>query len=131
MLLALGGCYASNVVARADRAVAVTDVAQLPWRAATAADFTGLFESVSIEGEVALALRRVWYLFEDGGRYAGAALVDTDAGPAFQTLAGNWRLGDDGLRLDAAAPATVAAAPEHLRLQGSTGVVVLRRVPQW
>lgn len=123
----LCGCYASNVVARADRAILVAP-AELPWQPATAVALDGLFESISIEGEAAVALQRIWYFFARDGRYAGAALVDTPDGPQFQTLNGRWQLGEQGLVLDDAAPATTEAAPEHLRLRNDGGTLVLKKV---
>jgi hypothetical protein len=121
----LGGCYASNVVAPQDRAVLAAP-AELPWQPATSAAVDGLFESVSIEGDVAGSLLRVWYWFGRDGRYAGAALVDNGEGPAFQTLNGLWQLDAQGFALDGAA-ATLESAPDHLRLRTPQGALILRR----
>lgn len=121
----LGGCYASSVVAVTDRSIA-TDQAALPWRPATRADLDGLFGSIEIRGDAAVALRNVWYLFDQGGRYTGAALVDTDDGPAFQTLTGTWDLLPPGLVLDGADPVACSAAPGHLRIEAHGGTLVLR-----
>jgi hypothetical protein len=126
VLLLLAGCYASNVVAVRDRTV-VDDVTALAWRPAQADDVPGLYESVAVQGDAAFALRRVYYWFSSDGRYAGAALIAADTGMAFQTLAGTWRLGPEGFVLDAAAPAQLLAAPEHLRIDAGNGVLVLRR----
>src|SRR5262245_26572052 len=125
-LLPLLGCYASNVVATADRAVRATAL-PTDWRPATAADLAGYFASVEVTGAAAASLRQVYYWFEAGGRYTGAALVDGDAGPSFQTLDGAWQLGDGGLVLDGADPVPVDVAANHLRIRAPGGAVVLRR----
>jgi hypothetical protein len=125
-LVALGSCYASNVVARGDRAV-VADDAEVVWTEASAADLEGLFESVAIRGEAALSLRKVYYVFSGDGRYTGAALVEDDDGPRFQTLSGRWQLLPGGLVLDDAPPARLQAAPERLRIEAEGGELVLRR----
>ena len=124
--LPLLGCYASNVVAREDRAVGDR---QLPehWTAATPADLAGLFESVRVTGDAAVSLRSVHYWFGGDGRYTGAALVDGDDGMAFQTLTGRWALTDAGLALDDAPPARCEAAPGFLRIGTAGGELVLRR----
>ena len=124
--LLLPGCYASNVVARTDRVVA-DEAVPADWAPAAAGDLDGLFESVLVRGEAALALRWVCYWFGRDGRYAGAALVDGDDGMAFQTLNGRWTLTPRGLVLDAAEPAPLQAAGRHLRLVSATGELVLRR----
>jgi hypothetical protein len=120
------GCYASSVVATADRAVRT---APLPteWRPATAADLAGYFASVEVTGAAAASLRQVYYWFAAGGRYTGAALIDGDAGPSFQTLEGSWQFGDGGLVLDGQDPVPVDVAADHLRIRAPGGAVVLRR----
>jgi hypothetical protein len=125
-LPALGGCYASNVVAEADRAV-VVPVAQLEFAPATAAEVRGLFESLQIEGDAAFTLRKVWYWFAPDGSYAGAALQETADGMTFQTRNGTWRLDASGFALDDGGPAVLLAAPEHLRLETPGGALLLRR----
>lgn len=126
LALLSAGCYVSSVVAEQDRAVAV-DRADLEWRPGLAADVQGLFESVAIEGDAAFTLRRIWYWFAPEGRYAGAALVESEDGMSFQTVNGTWRLLPEGLVLDDVAPARLQAAPMHLRIETATGVLVLRR----
>lgn len=126
VILVLPGCYASNVVARQDRAVQL-DAAELQFGPVTATDVPGLYASVAIEGEAAVSLRQIYYWFGDGGSYSGAALVDDGSGLSFQTLAGTWRLVDGRLQLDDAAPVEVEVAPGHLRLGAEGGVVVLQR----
>jgi hypothetical protein len=119
------GCYASNVVAPEDRAVAG---ATLPttWRPARAGDLRGLYMSVAISGDAALSLRRVWYWFEADGGYAGAALLEGEEGVAFQTRNGRWTLTENALRLDDG-EAAIDAADGFLRLRSQNGEVVLRR----
>jgi hypothetical protein len=124
--LLLPGCIASNVIAPTERLV-VGERAELAWRPADAAAVPGYFVAVELEGEAAQALRAVAYVFTTNGRYTGAALVEGDDGLDFQTLRGEWRLGAEGLSLDAAAPVACEQAPGHLRLTAPNGVVVLRR----
>ncbi|MBL8863673.1 MAG: hypothetical protein JNK02_16910 [Planctomycetes bacterium] len=127
-LAALGApaCIAPSVVQSSGRAVAL-DSAPLEWRPATPDDVAGLFESASIEGEAAAALWRVWYAFAADGTYSGAALVLGETHPVFQTLSGSWTLSDGQLDLGDGQTAPVAAAEDHLRLEGDGGVVILRR----
>ena len=75
MLLA-AGCYASNVVAVADRNVVEVAV-PTAWHPASASDLAGWFHSQRITGEAALTLRSVSYWFSDR-RYSGAALIEQD-----------------------------------------------------
>ncbi len=123
--LPAAGCYASNVVARTDRLVAAP--AELPWVLADADAVPGFWQAAAITGDAALSLRAVYYWFERGGSYTGAALVEGDAGLAFQTLVGRWQVVAGALRLDEGAPARLEAAPDHLRLSLPGGVLVLRR----
>jgi hypothetical protein len=120
------GCYVSSVVAEQDRAVAV-DIQALDWQPATAADLQGLYESIAIEGDAAVSLRRIWYWFAADGRYAGAALTEGEGGIHFQTVNGTWQLLPAGLVLDDGAPARLAAAAGHLRIAADSGTLVLRR----
>ncbi|MCB9889015.1 MAG: hypothetical protein H6836_05515 [Planctomycetes bacterium] len=122
----LSGCIASNVVADQDRRV-VDPVGTLRFAPATQRQIPGLFESVEIRGAAAASLWKVYYLFEDTGRYAAAALVATEQGMKFQVLDGTWRLEPEGLVLDDTEPSPVDVAPDHLRLRSARGVVVLRR----
>jgi hypothetical protein len=124
--LVLAGCYASSVVAPQDRAV-VEDLPAAAWRPAAAGDLDGLFTSARIAGDAALSLRFCAYVFATDGRYTGAALVDGDDGPAFQTLSGRWALGEGGLRLDGAPPARCEAAAGWLRLTTGNGSLLLHR----
>lgn len=129
-VLACAGCLASSVVAPEDRA-AFLGPADLPWAPLDpAADrIDGLYASVAIEGEASLAVLKLFYHFAGDGAFTGAALLATDP-PRFEVLSGRWSLELDelwGLRLGAdAPPARVEVAPDHLRLTGDEGTVVLR-----
>lgn len=124
-----GGCIPSNVVAREDRAVDMTE-AEPTWSEDGVASVEGLFESVRIEGEAAAQLWRIAYLFEPTGRYTASALVQAPVGPSFQTLDGTYALTPEGLVLDDAEPVAIrrSADGRHLRLDADGGVVVLRQV---
>lgn len=125
--LPAAGCYASNVVAREDRAV-VVDATALAFAPATADDVGGLFASIAIEGDAAASLRHVVYWFGPDGRYSGAALIDGADGAAFQTLTGAWRVEQGALVLDDGPPADLGVAEGHLRIAADGGVLVLRKV---
>lgn len=126
VLLPAAGCIASNVVAEDERLV-VADVDQLVFQPASVVALDGLYASVDIRGDAAVSLRRIWYLFEPGGRYTAAALVEVDGMPTFQTLVGTWASSAAGLVLDGGAPVDCAMAGDHVRLSTPTGVVILRR----
>lgn len=127
---ALAGCYPSNVVSSTDRAVRSGDLAaQLAWRPCAEADLVGSFASRSIEGDAALSLKKVYYVFLAGGRYTGAALVEADEGLSFQTLGGTYVLQAGMLALDGAAAAQCEAADGgFLRIAVEGGAIVLCRV---
>ena len=127
LLPAFAGCIASNVVAVTDREVPA-DPAALPFAPAGVVVLDGLWESVDIRGDAAVALRRIWYQFAPVGTYTAAALADVAGKPAFQTLSGSWQSTAAGLVLDGAPPVALERAPDHLRLTAPNGVVVLRRV---
>lgn len=123
------GCYPSNVVAVRDRAVVVASSEATEWKQCAAADLTGYFESCAIDGDAALSLRKVYYLFVAGGRYSGAALVDGDVGPSFQTLGGTWSLDEAGLSLDGAPPVRCESAEGgRLRIALEGGSLTMRRI---
>lgn len=124
----VAGCIASNVVAVADREV-VAGATQLPFQPAGVLVLDGLYESIDIQGDAAVSLRKIWYLFSPGGAYTGAALADVDGVPSFQTLHGTWQVGAAGLSLDGQDPVPLEAAPDHLRLSAPNGTVVLARRP--
>lgn len=126
VLLPAAGCIASNVVAT-DQRLVVADVDQLVFQPAAVVALDGLYASVDIRGDAAVSLRRIWYLFEPGGRYTAAALAEVDGVPTFQTLVGTWASSAEGLVLDGGAPVEFAVAGEHVRFSAPTGVVILRR----
>lgn len=124
----LAGCIPSNVVAVEDRAVA-TPIATAEFVPATAEAFAGLYESVEITGAAAAALRKVYYLFRPGGRFTGAALLQDGGEERFATLSGAFTLQGGAVVLgEGAEPAQAEMAQDLLRLRGSDGTVVLRRV---
>jgi hypothetical protein len=129
VLLTLSGYHASNVVARSERAID-DEPEPTQWRVAEPADVAGLWESMSIRGESAFALRFVCYWFAADGTWSGAALVESDNGMAFQSSGGRWRLGATGLLLDDSAPSRCeASASDYLRVSSGHDVVILRRRP--
>lgn len=124
----LGGCIASNVVARDDRMV-VSPLASLQFAPSAATSLEGFYESVDITGEAAVALRRIYYLFRADGTYTAAALVDAAGnGGSFQTLDGTWALAAGALVLDGGEPVRLEEAPLHVRFVAGDGTVVLRKV---
>lgn len=124
-LFGFGGCIGSNVLAHEQRLVAPV-VAELQFAPAPALPLAGLYESVLITGEVALALRKVYYVFQGDGTYTAAALVESDGQSAFQTLSGTWRSLDAGLELDGKEPVPLEQAPAHVRITAPNGSLVLR-----
>jgi hypothetical protein len=126
-LLALAGCITPNVLDESHRAVP-TAPAELAWVDARPEDLNGLFESVAIEGEAAASLWKVYYHFDAGGSFTGAALVLGEAGPEFQTLSGAWKLDANGLDLGDGATVRASAAGDRLRFESESGIAVLKRV---
>lgn len=124
-LFGFGGCIGSNVLAHEQRLVAPV-VAELQFAPAPALPLAGLYESVLITGEVALALRKVYYVFQGDGTYTAAALVESDGQSAFQTLSGTWRSVAAGLELDGKEPVPLEQAPGHVRITAPNGSLVLR-----
>ena len=124
--MAMAACIPSNVVAPTERMVVEAESVP-PFVAATAADVVGFHESIDIQGDAAVSLRKVYYLFSDDGSYTGAALVDDGERRTFQTLTGTWKLAPEGLVLDDQPAAPCDAAPGQLRLTAPTGVLRLRR----
>jgi len=119
------GCIASNVIALEDRAV-TTSTPDLEWQPAITDDIPGLYESTDIQGEASGGFWKIYYLFEEGGRYAAAALVPGDRGLEFQSVNGTWQLRDDGLVLDGGDPISVTRARGFLQMESSGGLLVLR-----
>lgn len=124
--LPVAGCIPSNVVANDQRMVAM-DLSRLEFHPAPGLQPAGLYESVEIVGEAAVALRKVYYLFAADGTYTAAALAEIDGKSAFQTLSGTWASTAAGLSLDGAEAVALDEAPEHLRITAPNGALVLRR----
>jgi hypothetical protein len=101
--------------------------AEFAWQPAEKGDLQGLFESVSIEGEAAAQLWRVYYHFAEDGTYTGAALVIGGERPEFQTLSGQWDLHAGALDLGDGSRIAAFAATDHVKLETDGGSVVLRR----
>lgn len=120
------GCITPSVIDSSGRAIEPTSVMH-EWRPAQTSDFDGLFESVSIEGEVAAALWKIYYVFSTDGSYSGAALVLGGAAPEFQTLSGRWMLDGDRLDLGDGRVVHASADENHIRLESEGGVAILRR----
>lgn len=131
LLAALGaaGCYPSNIVASEQRAVTTSppaDLDKLAWKRPTATDLRGFWRSVEIEGDPAVELARIYYVFGAGGRYSGAALVRASPLATFQVLDGRWALIDEGLALDDQ-PARARISGRWLELSTDEGRVLLMR----
>lgn len=125
-LVALAACVPSSVIAPEDRAAFLAP-AEIAWEPYAGGPLDGLYASVSITGDASLGLLKVYYFFLPDGAFTGAALLATEP-PAFQVLSGAWSLREDGLHLgDGSPPAVLEQAPDHLRLSGAQGAVVLRR----
>jgi hypothetical protein len=119
-------CAGSGTLAQEQRAAALEGEA-IAWRPAAAEDIPGVYVSRELSGPLAGYLRKLVYLFEADGSYAGAALVDASP-PRFEVLAGTWSLVEGRLILDGGPPAALeASADGSLRLSGDEGVVVLER----
>ena len=127
LLFVFPACITAKVIDSKDRAVEIP-LAQVAWQPAHSADFRGLFESTSIEGEAAASAWKLYYHFADDGTYTGAALIVSGAHPEFQTLSGNWQLGERDLDLGDGTVVHAYAAPEQLKFQSEGGTVILRHV---
>ena len=126
LILLASSCIAPSVVDPALRGQRLV-TADLEWAPATRADLPGTYVSTELSGPLAAVLRKVVYLFESGGTYTGAGLVDGDP-PHFEVMTGLWTLDAGQLVLDSGPPATIEVAQEgSLRLSGDEGSVVLRR----
>jgi len=124
--MAMAACIPSNIVAPTERMVVEAEAVPA-FVAATADDVVGFHESIDIQGDAAVSLRKVYYFFSDDGSYTGAALVDDGQRRTFQTLTGTWQLTPEGLVLDDQPAARCEAAPGQLRLTAPNGVLRLRR----
>lgn len=125
LLALLTACFPSSVVAPDERFVAI-DSDLVAWHPAELADVPGLYFSTEIAGPMAGTLWRVYYLFDAGGAYTGAALF-AGSPPHFEVLSGSWTFEAGRLRLDDAEPAALEVGPGMLRLRGEGGSVVLAR----
>lgn len=123
------GCYASNVLAEADRDVRVTAKKRV-WRPATAEDLSGFFASTEVEGESAGAVLKAYYYFGHGA-YSGAALVVGSEGPRFVVIAEEGRYTFEGGKLDlkdGSGALTVQAAKDgFLRLDSGGSTITFQR----
>lgn len=124
--LAGTACAGSGTLPHDGRAAPVEEQT-LAWRPASAQDVPGVYVSRELSGPLAGYLRKLVYLLEPDGSYAGAALVDASP-PRFEVLAGTWAFVEGRLVLDGGPPAALQVADGGaLRLSGDEGVVVLER----
>jgi hypothetical protein len=128
LLMVTPACFAAKVIDSKDRAVELP-ASQLAWQHARAEDFSGLFESISIEGLAAASYWKIYYHFADDGTYTGAALVIGGAQPEFQTLSGKWKLDEAGLDLGNGQVGRAFAAPDHLKLESEGLTLILHHAP--
>ena len=120
----LAACFGGTHIKPEERDIDVP-VLNLAFQPAGMLVLTGLYESVDIQGDMALSWRKIYYLFSPNGSYTAAALGDGDAGPAFTTLTGSWRCDARGLSLDDSEPLQLEQAPGHLRVSAAGGSLVL------
>ena len=120
----LAACFGGTHIKPEERDIDVP-VLDLAFQPAGVLVLTGLYESVDIQGDMALSWRKIYYLFSPNGSYTAAALGDGDAGPAFTTLTGSWRCDARGLSLDDSEPLQLEQAPGHLRVSAAGGSLVL------
>jgi hypothetical protein len=132
-VLALAPGCASTVVDVAERGVRPAR-ADAAWRPARAADVTGHWRALRIDGPAAAVLIDLAYWLDADGSFSGAALF-AGAPPQYQVLSGAWTLAADG-RLQLGADAELAEAEVAsrglvesalLRLRGAEGSLVLER----
>jgi len=128
LLLALAACITPNVLDESARSVAPPP-AVFAWQPARPEDLRGLFESISIEGESAAALWKIYYHFGEDGTYSGAALIQGGAQPEFQTLSGTWKLDEGRLNLGNDQVVQAFAAPGALKLDAEGTSMIFRGVP--
>lgn len=119
-------CFGGGLLDQKDRAVAASPLAELVFAPAGPMVLEGLYESVDIQGDMALQWRRVYYLFFADGGYTAAALGEGAQHPEFTTLSGTWKV-DGGLSLDGSEPLRLEIAGEHLRISADGGSLVLAR----
>ena len=119
-------CFGGGLLDQKDRAVAPSALADLVFVPAGPLVLDGLYESVDIQGDMALQWRKVYYLFFADGGYTAAALGEGEPNLAFTTLSGSWKV-DGGLSLDGSEPLRLEIAGEHLRISAEGGSLVLAR----
>lgn len=124
--LLLAGCFGGGLLDQKDRAVAASPLEALVFAPAGPMVLAGLYESVDIQGDMALQWRKVYYLFFADGGYTAAALGEGAQHPEFTTLSGTWKV-DGGLSLDGSEPLRLEIAGEHLRISADGGSLVLVR----
>ena len=125
-LLACASCISPSVLQPDQRALELSG-ADVAWRPASVDDVPGTYISTELSGQLAASLRKLVYLFQAGGTYTGAALIDGDP-PRFQTISGTWTMAEGSLCLDGGPPARIEIAPDgSIKLSGEEGSVVLRR----
>lgn len=125
VLASLGSCIAPSVLDESARAID-TGI-EREWRPAVAEDLNGLYGSIDIKGPAAAALSKLFYSFEPGGSYTGAALF-SEVPPRFETLSGTWELDGSQVSLDGNESASLEAADGALRMSGAEGTVTFVRV---
>lgn len=126
LLMPLAGCIPSNVLAP-DQRIATVAMEDRVFTPATNLQLEGFYESVEITGDAAVSLRKVYYLFQQGGAYTAAALIQDQGASSFQTLTGTWSLDASGLRLDDSDPVPLETSDEFVRMRSPGGTLVLRR----
>jgi hypothetical protein len=127
LFVAVPACITPNVLDSDARAVE-SSPAEIDWQPARAEDLLGLFESTTIEGEYAAALWKLYYRFAEDGTYTGAALIQGEPQPAFQTLSGAWKLDERGLDLGGGQIARAFTAEARLKLEVGGTTMIFRRV---
>ncbi len=127
LIFALPACIVPSVLDEKQRSIEVA-AEELAWLPARSEDLRGLFESVSIEGEAAAALWKIYYHFAPDGTFTAAALIVGGAQPQFQTLSGTWNISEQGLDLGTGEPVRALFAADRLRFELAGGVAILRRV---
>ena len=119
-------CFGGGLLDQKDRAVAAAPLEALAFAPAGSMVLDGLYESVDIQGDMAVQWRKVYYLFFADGGYTAAALGEGEEHPEFTTLSGTWQV-DGGLSLDGSEPLRLEIAGEHLRISADGGSLVLAR----
>jgi hypothetical protein len=126
LLSLTASCIAPSVLDEHDRSVTL-DSFERDWRPAEASDVPGTYVSTELSGQLAFSVKKLVYLFQPAGTYAGAALVD-GAPPHFELVQGTWEVEEGKLSLDGGTAAGIQVAGDGaLLLAGAEGRVLLRR----